>query len=110
MSLNQDEFALVYSLAKDELRQKRLNLRENNSSSRQILIKKLILVIKQVKPRSPAITQRLLEHDLTRLNGLTIFACKCKYCTMYYCTIELCNIRKLHSSKKIYKILHMLGV
>ena len=26
----------------------------------------------QVKPRSPAVTQRLLEHDLTRLNGLTI--------------------------------------
>ena len=51
MSRNQDEFAMVYSLAKDELRQKRLNLRannlrENNSSSRQILIKKLILVIK----------------------------------------------------------------
>ena len=25
-----------------------------------------------IKPRSPAITQRLLDHDLTRLNGLTI--------------------------------------
>ena len=32
----------------------------------------LVQNMTQVKPRSPAITQRLLEHDLTRLNGLTI--------------------------------------
>ena len=28
----------------------------------------------QVKPRSPAVMQRLKEHDLTRLNGLTVVA------------------------------------
>ena len=32
----------------------------------------LVQNMTQVKPRSPAITQRLLEHDLTRLSGLTI--------------------------------------
>ena len=35
-------------------------------------LKMLVQNMTQVKPRSPAITQRLLEHDLTRLNGLTI--------------------------------------
>ena len=32
----------------------------------------LVQNVTQVKPRSLAITQRLLEHDLTRLSGLTI--------------------------------------
>ena len=35
---------------------------------RRLIIKISIII----KPRSPAITQRLLEHDLTRLNGLAI--------------------------------------
>ena len=35
-------------------------------------LKMFVQNMTQVKPRSPAVTQRLLEHDLTRLNGLTI--------------------------------------
>ena len=38
-------------------------------------LKMLVQNMTQVKPRSPAITQRLIEHDLTRLNGLTIPYC-----------------------------------
>ena len=42
----------------------------------------------QVKPRSPAITQRLLEHDLTRLNGLTIKSYLLE--SLYEALTELC--------------------
>ena len=38
-------------------------------------LKMLVQNMTQVKPRSPAVSQRLLEHDLTRLNGLTIPLC-----------------------------------
>ena len=41
-------------------------------------LKMFVQNMTQVKSRSPAVTQRLLENDLTRLNGLTILTLECQ--------------------------------
>ena len=65
---------MVALIGFEKPRQNLINFQENSvfSMNHKYQLKMVVQNMTQVKPRSPAITQRLLEHDLTRLNGLTI--------------------------------------